>query len=240
MMKVYFASIFCLLLLFSALAQAEVLLWDDFEDGVISEQSWKINTGDLTEEDGILTMTRGDVQYPVIVTTEAFDFSNGVTFQGRMKLGTVSDNLGLSVTPTDCSELKPFPIGWFGPFVRIILDQNHPYVQSTPKGNNVDVARFAELDQVDPEESHQWAMYLEGETVRVYLDGEELVDAEHTGGFTKGYLSFGAGEATVADTTVDNVVIYTGDYDPDILKKAMAVANTVEKLSTSWGAIKNQ
>ena len=240
MTKVYFASIFCLLLFFSALAQAEVLLWDDFEDGVISEQNWKINTGDITEEDGILTMTRGEIQYPVIVTTEAFDFSNGVTFQGLMKLGTVSANMGLSVTPTDCSELEPFPIGWFGPFVRIILDQDHPYVQSTPKGNGVEVVRFAELDQVDPEESHLWAMYLEGETVRVYLDGEKLVDTEHTGGFSKGYLSFGAGEAVVADTTVDNVVIYTGDYDPDIFNKAMAVANTIEKLSTSWGEIKNQ
>ena len=109
MKKVYFASIFCLLLLFSALAQAGVLLWDDFEDGVISEQNWKINTGDFTEEDGVLTMTRGEIQYPVIVTTEGFDFSNGVTFQGRMKLGTVSDNMGLIVTPTDCSELEPIP-----------------------------------------------------------------------------------------------------------------------------------
>ena len=237
-MKACFVSILCFLVLFSALAQAEVLFWDNFEDGAISK-GWKINNGDITEKDGVLTMTRGAKQYPIIVTKDAFDFNNGVTFQGDIKLGNVSANAGLSVSPTDASELAPFPIPWFGTFVRIILDQNHPYIQSTPKGNGADVTKLADFDQVDPGKAYQWAMYLKKDTVKVYLDGKKLLDTKHTGGFTKGYLSFGAGEDAVKDTTVDNVVIYTGDYDLDILSKAQAV-NAAGKLSISWGAVKNQ
>jgi len=237
-MKACFVSILCFLVLFSTLAQAEVLLWDNFEDGAISKV-WKINNGDVTEKDGVLTMTQGAKQYPIIVTKDAFDFSNGVTFQGDIKLGNVSANAGLSISPTDASELAPFPIPWFGPFIRIILDQNFPYSQSTPKGNGVDVTKLADFVQADPGEAHQWAMYLKKDAVKIYMGGKKLLDAKHTGGFTKGYLSFGAGEATVKDTTVDNVVIYTGDYDPDILNKAQAV-NVIGKLSISWGAVKNQ
>jgi hypothetical protein len=157
-MKAYFVSILCFLFLFSALAQAEVLFWDNFEDGAISK-GWTINNGDITEKDGVLTMTRGAKQYPIIVTKDAFDFSNGVTFQGDIKLGNVSADAGLSVSPTDASELAPFPIPWFGSFVRIIFDQNHPYIQSTPKGNGVDVTKLADFDQVAPEKAHQCAMY---------------------------------------------------------------------------------
>lgn len=235
-MKAYLVSTLCFLLLFSASAQAEVLFWDDFEDGVLSDK-WKIITEVYTEKDGVLTMTQGVGQYPSIAVNEAFDFSKGTTFQARLKLGATNDMV-MPVSPTDSSEL-PRKIPWDGPFVRICIDKGvgHPIVQSTPKGNGVDVARFAELDPIEWEQAYQWAMYLAGDTVKVYLDGKEVVDAKHTGGFTKGYLTFGGSQSV--DTTIDNVVIYTGDYDPDILEKARAV-NAAGKLSISWGAIKNQ
>lgn len=237
-MKTCLISILCFLAIFSALAQAEILFWDNFEDGAISK-GWKINNGDITEKDGVLTMTQGAKQYPDIVTKDAFDFGDGVTFQGDMKLGNTSADMVMCVGPTDASELAPFPIPWFGPFVRIVLDQTRPYVQSTPKGNGADVTKLADFDQVDPGKAHQWAMYLKKDAIKVYVDKKKVLDTKHTGGFTKGYFTFGAGEELVKDTTVDNVVIYTGDYDVDVPSKAQAV-NTAGKLSISWGAVKNQ
>ncbi|MBC8230281.1 hypothetical protein H8E77_12095 [bacterium] len=235
-MKTYLVSILCFLLFCPALVQSKVLFWDDFEDDVLSEK-WKIITGDYTEKDSVLTMTQGKGQYPSIAVGEAFDFSQGTTFQARLKLGATNDMV-MPVSPTDASEL-PRKIPWDGPFVRICIDKGagHPIVQSTPKGNGVDVARFAELDPIDWEKSYQWAMYLKGDTIKVYLDGKKVVNDKHTGGFTKGYLTFGGSKAV--DTTIDNVVIYTGDYDRDILKKAQKV-DVVGKLSVSWGTIKNR
>ena len=79
---------------------------------------------------------------------------------------------------------------------------------------------------------------LTKDKVKVYLYGKLIADEKYTGGFSKGYLTFG--DSRAVDTTIDNVVIYTGDYDRGILEEARVVANTIEKLSTSWGAIKNQ
>ncbi|MBM3239588.1 hypothetical protein FJZ31_25150 [Candidatus Poribacteria bacterium] len=235
-MKSYPVSILCILLLFPVIVQSKVLFWDDFEDGVLAGK-WKIITGDFTEKNGVLTMTQGPGQYPSIAVNEAFDFSEGATFQASLKLGTTNDMV-MPVSPTDASEL-PRKIPWDGPFVRICIDRGvgHPIVQSTPKGNGVDVARFAELDPIDWEKEYHWAMYLKGSAIKVYFDGKKVVDNKHTGGFTKGYLTFGGSKAV--DTTIDNVVIYTGDYDRDILKKAQAV-NSAGKLSISWGIIKSQ
>lgn len=236
-MKVYtLFSMLCFLLIFSALSQANALFWDDFEDGKLSP-TWKIITGDFTEKDGVLNMTQGDGQYPNIVVNEAFDFSGGVTFQARLKLGATND-IVMPVSPTDTSGL-PRKIAWDGPFVRITIDKGvgHPIIQSTPKGDGVDVTVLADLDPIDWNEAYQWAMSLKGSSVKVYLDEKKVADTKHTGEFTKGYLTIEG--SRLVDTTIDNVVIYTGDYDANILEKARPV-KTTGKLSITWGAIKNQ
>ena len=235
-MKISLLSILCFLLIFSALTQAGVLFWDDFEDGKLSSK-WKVITGDFTEKDGVLNMTQGAGQYPNIAVNEAFDFSKGTTFQARLKLAETND-IVMPVSPTDTSGLGR-KIAWDGPFVRICIDKGvgHPIVQSTPKGNGVDVKVLADLDPIEWEKAYQWAMYLKGDIVKVYLDGKKVADTKHTGGFTKGYLTIEG--SRLIDTTVDNVVIYTGDYDRDIIKKAQTV-NAKGKISITWGAIKNQ
>jgi hypothetical protein len=240
-MKLCFIAIISFLLVFSALAQAAVVFWDNFEDGVMSNK-WKVVTGDYTEKNGVMTMSQGAGQYPSLVVNMPIDFSEGITFQAVLKLAKTHD-IVMPVSPTDASELAR-KIPWDGPFVRIVLDKGstpappHPYVQSTPKGNGVDVKVLADLPAIDWEnKAFQWAIYLKGDAVRVYQDGSKLVDLKHTGGFTKGYLSFGGSQAV--DTTIDDVVIYTGDYDKDIINKAKAV-NSEEKLFISWGKIKDQ
>jgi hypothetical protein len=234
-MKAYLVLTLFFLLIFSALVQAGVLFWDDFEDNKLSSK-WKIITGDFTEKDGVLNMTQGVGQYPNIAVNNAFDFSKGVTFQARLKLGATND-IVMPVSPTDTSDLGR-KIAWDGPFVRICIDNGvgNPIVQSTPKGNGVDVARLVDLDPIDWNKAYQWAMYLAGDSVKVYLDGKKVADEKHTGGFTKGYLTIEGSK--LVDTTIDNVVIYTGDYDSDILDKARVV-NPSGKLATTWASLKN-
>jgi hypothetical protein len=235
-MKAYFVLTLCSLLLLLSSVQAQVLFWDDFEDGVMSDK-WKIIAEVYTEENGVLSMTQGAEQYPNIVVDELFDFSNGVTFQADLRLGQTNDMV-MPISPTDSSEL-PRKIPWDGPFVRICIDKGVgvPILQSTPVGNGQDVSRLVDFDPIDWEQEYQWAMYVTEDRVKVYLDGDLVADEEHTGGFSQGYLTFGGSQAV--DTTIDNVVIYTGDYDKNIIDKAKAV-RSAGKLFIGWGAIKDQ
>ncbi|MDQ1317788.1 MAG: hypothetical protein QG588_1442 [Candidatus Poribacteria bacterium] len=236
-MKLCLIEILSFLLVFSVSSQATVLFWDNFEDGVMSDK-WKVVTEVFTEKDGVMTMSQGAGQYPSLVVNMPIDFSGGVTFQAILKKNKTHD-IVMPVSPTDASELAR-KIPWDGPFVRVCLDPNtgHPIVQSTPKGNGVDVKVLVDLPVIDWDNvAFQWAMYLKGDVVKLYQDGSKVLDSKHTGGFTKGYLSFGGSLAV--DTTIDDVVIYTGDYDKDIINKAKAVSSA-EKLFISWGKIKDQ
>jgi len=236
-MKLCLVAIVSSLLVFSTLSQAEVLFWDDFEDGVVSDK-WKIVSEVFTEENGVMTMSQGNEQYPSLVVNMPIDFSDGVTFQALYAKGQTNDVV-MPISPTDASELAR-KIPWDGPFVRITLDNGtgHPIIQSTPTGNGVDVTLLADLPVIDwDNEAFQWAMYLKGDVIKIYQDGDELLDSKHTGEFTEGYLSFGGSQAV--DTTIDNVVIYTGDYDDNIIDKAKAVY-PAGKLFIAWGAIKDQ
>jgi hypothetical protein len=234
-MRAHIIWFLCFLLLLWSSAQAKVLFWDDFEDGVMSDR-WRIVTEVFTEENGVLTMSQGAGQYPNILVDEIFDFSKGVTFQARLKLGNTNDMV-MPVSPTDTTGLAR-KIAWDGPFVRICIDKGLgvPILQSTPKGNGQDVSRLVDFDPIDWQEEYEWAMYITEDKVKVYLDGKPVADGTHTAGFSKGYLTFEGSRAV--DTTIDDVVIYTGDYDPRILDIARAV-DASGKLTISWGAIKN-
>jgi len=236
-MKLCFVAILGFLLVFSVVSQAEVLFFDNLNDNALSAQ-WKVVTGDFTENNGVVTMSQGEGQYPSLAVNQQIDFSGGVTFQAVLNKGETND-IVMVVSPTDASEL-PRKIPWDGPFIRIVLDNGtgHPIIQSTPAGNGVEVTLLADLPVIDwDDEAFQWAMYIEGDALKVYQDGVKVFDGTNTGAFTKGYLTFGGSQAV--NTTIDDVVIYSGDYDPDILNKATTSAvNSAEKLMTYWGEIK--
>jgi hypothetical protein len=240
-MKLYLVATLGFLLVFSFVSQAAVLFFDDFSDNALSAK-WKVVTGDFTEKNGVVTMTQGVGQYPSLAVNQQIDFSAGVTFQAVLKLAKTHDMV-MPISPTDASEL-PRKIPWDGPFIRIVLDKGstpappHPYAQSTPKGNGVDVKVLGDFAAIDWEnKAYKWSIYVKGDALRVYMDGSKLLETTHTGAFTKGYLTFGGSQAV--DTTIDDVVIYSGDYDPDIVSKATTSAvNPAEKLMINWGEIK--
>jgi hypothetical protein len=236
-MKLYLVAILGFLLVFSVVSHAAVLFFDNFSDNALSAK-WKIVTGDYTEKNGVVTMTQGAEPYPSLAVNQQIDFSGGVTFQAVLSKGKTHD-IVMPVSPTDASEL-PRKIPWDGPFIRIVLDPGtgHPILQSTPKGNGVDVKVLADLPVIDwDNKAFKWSMYIKGDAVKLYQDGVKVFDGTHTGAFTKGFLTFGGSQAV--DTTIDDVVIYSGDYDPDIVNKATTSAvNSADKLMISWGEIK--
>jgi len=260
-MKACSILVFCFLLLFSALAQAQILFWDDFEDGdwenkwinaaqgiygIIDAAEYNSVYGHFPLDDannnGVLVF--GDDEGLANVSDHSFvakggPFSfgtaQGITFESMAQWVVGGQHFVLSVSETDTTGLGR-NLAYFEPHVRVILDPvGTIWIQTHwPMDNHI--THVDNLPVPPDGELSKVSLYLNEEHYKLYINGELVDEAEHESDMKKGYMSW---SSTGGWGLLDNVVIYGGDYNP----KAFEIAKSVEpaqKLSSTWGAIKNQ
>jgi len=262
MMKVCSISVFCFLLLFSALAQAQVLFWDDFEDGtwedkwinaaqgiyeIIDAAEYNSIYGHFPLDDannkGVLVFG-GDQglanvnDHSFVAKDGPFSFgtAKGITFESMAQWVAGGQDFVLSLSETDTTGLDR-NLAYFDLHVRTILDPAlvTMWVQThSPMDNH-----FTHVDNIPAPPVGKFSkisFYLDEDYYKLYVNGDLVDEDKHESDMKKGYMSW---STTGGWGLLDNVVIYEGDYSP----KAFEIAKSVEpaqKLSSTWGAIKSQ
>lgn len=262
MMKAYSISVFCFLLLFSALAQAQILFWDDFEDGtwedkwlnaaqgtykIIDAAEYKSMYGHFPLDDpnnkGVLIFggdqglaNTSDHSFVVKGDPFLFGTAKGVTFESMAQWVVGGQHFVLSVSKTDTTGLAR-NLAYFDLHVRAILDPTlgTVWVQTHWPADN----HITHVDDIPAPPDGQFSkisFYLNEKDYKLYINGELVHEGEHEAHMKEGYMSW---STTGGWGHIDNVVVYGGDYNPRAFEMAMSV-KPFRKLSSTWGTIKNQ
>ena len=238
-----------------------ILFWDDFEDGtwedkwinaaqgsykIINAAEYKKMYGHFPLDDpnnkGVLIFG-GDEglantkDHSFVVKGDPFLFSTaeGMTFESLAQWIVGGQHFVLSASETDTSKL-PRNLAYFEPHIRTVLDPvGVVWVQTHwPKDNHI--THVQDIPAPPAGKHAKISFYINEKIYKLYIDGKLVHKGNHECGLKKGYMSW---STTGGWGHLDNVVVYTGDYNPRAFEIAMSV-EPARKISSRWSAIKNQ
>jgi len=262
--KFFIPTIICIILIlgfYAPVSAITILFWDDFEDGTWEDKwlnaaqgSYEIINGaeykkiyghfplDDSNNKGVLIFGGGEglantKDHSFVVKGDPFSFSTaeGITFESMAQWVIGGQHFVLSASETDTSKL-PRNLAYFEPHIRTILDPaGVVWVQTNwPQDNHIN-----HVDDIPAPADDKFAkisFYLNEKIYKLYIDGKLVHEGNHESGLKKGYMSW---STTGGWGNLDNVVVYTGDYN----QKAFDIAMSVEpgqKLLSTWSAIKSR
>jgi len=238
-----------------------VLFWDDFEDGtwedkwmnaaqgaykIIDADEYKKMYGhfplDNPNNKGVLIFG-GDEglantkDHSFVAKGEPFLFSTvaGITFEAMAQWVAGGQHFVLSVSETDTSKLDR-NLAYFEPHIRTILDPLGVVWMQTHWPQENHITHVEDIPAPPDGKFSKISFYLNEKIYELYIDGKSVHKGNHECGLKKGYMSW---STTGGWGHLDNVVVYTGDYNP----RAFEIAQPVDpacKLSSTWGTIKNR
>ena len=238
-----------------------VLFWDNFEDGtwedkwinaaqgsykIIDAAEYKNMYGHFPLDDpnnkGVLIFG-GDEglanikDHSLVAKEGPFSFSTaeGITFESMAQWVVGGNHFVLSVSETDTSKLDR-NLAYFEPHIRTILDPAGVIWIQTHWPEENHITHIEDLPAPPEGKFSKISFYLNEKIYQLYIDGKLVHEGNHECSLKKGYMSW---STTGGWGHIDNVVIYTGDYNP----KAFEIAQSVEpalKLFSTWGNIKSQ
>jgi hypothetical protein len=237
------------------------LFWDDFEDGkwddkwleaaqgsykIINAAEYKNLYGAFPLDDannkGVLVFG-GDEglanvkDHSLVAKGGPFTFATaeGITFESMAQWVVGGQHFVLSVSETDLTKLAR-NLAYFEPHIRTVLDPAGVlWVQTHwPQDNHI---TFEDKLPGTPDGTFsKVSFYLNDKIYKLYIDGKLVSSKDHQSGLKEGYMSWGT---TGGWGLLDNVVVYTGDYNAGAFELVLSVGRS-QKLLSTWSAIKSQ